>query len=573
MTHDKPSFTFILHTHLPYVLYHGTWPHGTDWLYEAASECYLPLLNVFYRLLEKDILPKVTIGLSPVLTEQLSHPMFHEGLVDYLKERILAAELDIKEFTDTGQPEMLKLSRMWYEHYQEIIDNYQKRYEGNITGAFRKLEEEGAIEIITCAATHGYLPLLGLDQSINAQLRQAIATHQRHYGKKPRGIWLPECAYRPGYEWKTPVESDIPPAFRRGIESFLSQEALRYFFVDTDLLKGGEAVDVYLERFPALRALWERMESARAKLPEKEQPLSHHRPYWVGGDYEGEGAIPTAVFVRDPDTALVVWSGEHGYPGDGNYLEFHKKRFPNGHRYWKVTSSKSDLADKKIYEPEAVKRRLEENSHHFVALVERKLTESALQLEFPPILVSPYDTELFGHWWFEGPIWMEKVLEKMSRNDKVKLMTAGEYLEKYPPVEAIAMPEGSWGQGGFHWIWLNDDTHWTWVHLYQDEIRMVKLVEKTHNTDHPDIKRILQQLGRELLLEQASDWQFLISTWSARDYAEARFSEHHERFDRIACIIEKALENKPITNEDWNYIIAVEKSDPIFQNLEPDIWH
>jgi 1,4-alpha-glucan branching enzyme len=276
--------------------------------------------------------------------------------------------------------------------------------------------------------------------------------------------------------------------------------------------------------------------------------------------------------VRDPDTALVVWSGEHGYPGDGNYLEFHKKRFPHGHRYWKVTSAKSDLADKLIYNPYEVESRIEENAEHFARLVEAKLMASAGQLNFPPILTAPFDTELFGHWWFEGPLWMEKVLRKIHNAGVVELRTASEYLEKYPPDTAITMPEGSWGQGGFHWIWLNENTTWTWHHLYEDELRMIEILKQSRFQDEPLFSRILRQLGRELLLEQGSDWQFLISTWSARDYAEARFAEHHARFIRIAKMAEMRLKGQELPEEELNYLNAVESSDPIFPDLNPDIW-
>jgi len=573
MPDHKPAFSFVLHTHLPYVLYHGTWPHGTDWLYEAAAECYLPLLNSFYRLTEEGIAPKVTIDISPILAEQLAHAKFIAGLNDYLDERIQAGEYDIEEFSSTGQPEMLNLALMWRDHFQALKSAFTGKYRQDLPGAFRKLEEQGALEIITCGATHGYLPLLGLDESIRAQLRQAKATHKGHFHRLPRGIWLPECAYRPGYNWKTPVESAIPAQERLGLETFLAEEEIRYFFVDTDLLKGGEVVDVYLDRFPGLKALYERMEAARTKLPEKERKLTHFRPYWVGGKY-AEGQIPVAVFVRDPETALVVWSGEHGYPGDGNYLEFHKKRFPNGHRYWKVTSPKADLADKGLYDPQAIAGRLNENSDHFVELVENQLLKAQSGLtSSPPMLIAPYDTELFGHWWFEGPLWMEQVLRKLHLNSKVRLLTAGEYLESYPPDEAISMPEGSWGQGGFHWIWLNDDTHWTWTHLYEDEQRMVELTVKIGGEqDTAEFQRILKQLGRELLLEQASDWQFLISTWSARDYAESRFTEHHHRFVKLAALAEKYLNGQRLTPEDYNYLAAVEKSDPVFPNLNPAVW-
>lgn len=572
MLKDKPAFTFVLHTHLPYVLYHGTWPHGTDWLYEAAAECYVPLLNAFNRLHDEGIEPKVTIDMSPVLTEQLAHPMFNEGFTAYLEERIEAGNLDITEFQATGQEDMLKLAIIWRDYYTAIKRSFVDDYYNNIPGAFRKLEEAGALEIITCGVTHGYMPLLGKDESINAQLRQAKSSHEHHYGVKPRGIWLPECAYRPGYRWEAPVESTIEPSERKGIESFLSAEGLKYFFVDTDLLKGGESVDVYLDRFPGLKALYERMDAARTKLPESEKKLTQFRPYWVGGEYP-EGAVPAAVFVRDPDTAQVVWSGAHGYPGDGRYLEFHKKRFPNGHRYWSVTSSKADLADKKMYDPSAVPGRIAENSDHFVSLVENSLAQAETGMDMPPILTAPYDTELFGHWWFEGPAWIESVLRKIHLNGKVRLMTAGEYLENYPPDEAISMPEGSWGQGGFHWIWLNEETKWTWEHLYKDETRMVEFVRRLGEFKaSTEYLRILKQLGRELLLEQASDWQFLISTWSARDYAESRFVEHHDRFTRLAEMADKIVMHENISPEAWNYLSAVEKSDSIFPDIDPAIW-
>jgi len=464
---------------------------------------------------------------------------------------------------------MHRLAVMWRDHYGSLRDDFKNKYERDIPGAFRKLENAGALEIITCAATHGYLPLLGTDNAIRGQLRQGITTHEHHFNRKPRGIWLPECAYRPGYNWSTPVESEIPPSERKGIESFLSEAGLRYFIVDTDLLKGGEGVDVYLDRFPGLKALWERMEKGREKTPEKEYPRTHHRPYWIGGDY-GEN-LPVAVFVRDPDTALVVWSGEHGYPGDGHYLEFHKKRFPNGHHYWSVTSSKTDLADKQLYNPAYIEDRLDENAEHFANLVAKKLKDSEILTDFPPFLSAPYDTELFGHWWFEGPRWMEKVLRKIHQKGDVQLLTAGEYLEAYPPDEAISLPEGSWGQGGFHWIWLNDDTNWTWKHLYKDELKMNRLAV-ADSGDNQMLSRVLKQLGRELLLAQGSDWQFLISTWSARDYAEARFAEHQARFDRLAAMAEKLIDNIALNEEEMNYLRAVEESDDIFKDINPEIW-
>lgn len=558
----KGYFTFVLHAHLPYVLGHGRWPHGTNWLNEAASETYIPILLLCESLIQKGISPKLTIGISPVLCEQLAHESFKSEFSNYIRERIEAAGQDAEEFYRTGQDDFIKLAHRWEQFYRQIASTFSDTYGQDLIGAFRRLQDDGHIEILTCGATHGYLPLLSQDESCQAQIKQAVKSYKRHFGRQPRGIWLPECAYRPAYVWSPPVSvNGMPESYqRKGIEEFLSENRLEYFFVDSSTLKGGRAIGVYIDRFDALKTLWGRFEEQYKPREEEEEktPLS---AYLVGGR---EGMAPVGIFTRHPDTSLQVWSGEWGYPGDGNYLDFHKKRFPGGHRYWKVTSAKTDLADKQVYNPEWITGRLEENSDHFTDLIHGSLTEHFEKTKNPGILVAPFDAELFGHWWFEGPGFLQRVLEKISRSDNIGLCTAGEYYDLNRPSRVVSLPEGSWGEGGYHYIWLNEWTEWTWKHIYKDELRMKSLAAELADAGELE-RRIITQAARELMLLSASDWQFLISTWSARDYAEARVTTHHEAFNRLSDMAERA---DSLSEGEISYLADLERRDDIFPDID-----
>ncbi|MHB9134396.1 MAG: glycoside hydrolase family 57 protein [Armatimonadota bacterium] len=563
------AFTFVLHAHLPYVLSHGVWPHGMDWIFEAASESYLPLLTACSDLVEEGISPKLTLGLTPVLVEQLRDPSFVEAFDHYLRQRIQSAEENAQEFHQREEPLLERLADRWRDEFTTTRARFHDQYHRDIVGAFAELQEQGHIEIITGAATHGYLPLIGYDASVRAQIRQGVQSYQRHFGRTPKGCWLPECAYRPAYEWKSPIEGVGPqyPALRSGVEEVLSEEGVQYFFVDTHLLMGGVTKGVYLERFTALQTLWEQMQGS-LKGEEAHFDYSPYRSYFCSGSYAGNAV---SFFTRDEKTGLQVWSGEHGYPGDGNYLDFHKKHYPGGHRYWKVTSAKADLADKMAYYPDEVDARLDDNANHFAWLVETILSENPQDGSLP-IITAPYDAELFGHWWYEGPRWIYKTIKRMQQNGKVRLMTAGEHLTAYPPSIGVSLPEGSWGQGGFHWIWLNDWTEWTWKEIYKAEETMRKLAESYAHSDNESLQRLLRQTARELLLLESSDWQFLISTWSARDYAEMRLQEHRDVFTRLAGMTRQYAATGNLPVEDWDFLLTCEKRDNLFPDVNPAWW-
>ncbi len=420
----KGYFSFVLHSHLPYVLGHGKWPHGTDWLTEAAAETYIPLLLTCGRLVEKGISPKITIGISPVLCEQLAHDSFKEEFNHYLIQKIEAAGADATEFYRTKQDSYHDLAKMWEKFYSEIKSSFNDKYKGDLIGEFRGLQDNGHIELISCGATHGYMPLLSQDVSCQVQVKLAKASYKTHFGRDPRGIWLPECAYRPGYEWSPPVEvENLPKSYKRkGIEEFLSENGIEYFFIDSATLKGGKAIGVYVDRFEALKTLWGKFQEQYVPRSEDEGKTPHS-VYLVGSK---EGKMPVGVFTRDPESSLQVWSGEWGYPGDGNYLDFQKKRFPGGHRYWKVTLANSDLADKQIYDPSVISARLDENASHFADLIGNIFDRDKTNSDKSNILVAPFDAELFGHWWFEGPGFLEKAIEKLAASDDIQLCTAGE---------------------------------------------------------------------------------------------------------------------------------------------------
>jgi 1,4-alpha-glucan branching enzyme len=567
----RGAFTFVLHGHLPYVLTHGTWPHGSDMLFECAAESYLPLLQTFDRLVSQGVSPKVTLGITPVLAEQLCDPEFRSPFLDYLDLRSRTAAENRDEFKQQNQPHLAELAEGWRKHFLEIRRAFHEVYAGDLIAGFRRLQDDGHIEIITSAATHGYLPLIGSDESIQAQIKQAVRSYQRHFQRPPRGFWLPECAYRPRYQWASPLPDAGPqqPRLRKGVEEFLAESGIQYFIVDTATLLGGAATGVYLERFAGLQRLWERFRASYRPGP-VDLDKSPYQAYLVASAVEDRP--PVAVFTRDERTGIQVWSGEHGYPGDGWYLDFHKKHFPGGHRYWRVTSSASDLGSKEPYQPDRADQRVPENADHFCRLVHDLLAENHHPNGRFGILCAPYDAELFGHWWFEGPQWLHRVLQGIAADPTVDLLTCSEYLDAHTPQAAVSLPESSWGQGGFHWIWLNEWTTWIWKHIYSAEADMPALAQLSLGSQDSLLSDIVTQAARELLLLEASDWPFLISTWTARDYAEARAAFHHEAFSRLAQMARCRARGEDLSSEDNQFLHDCRTRDSLFPDLDLDWW-
>jgi 1,4-alpha-glucan branching enzyme len=571
--HQPSGFlTFTLHAHLPYVVNHGTWPHGIEWLHEAAAETYLPLLRVLGNLERDGIALRCNLNLSPILLEQLAHPVFKAEFPKYLERKIVAAREDEAYFLSMSEPGYAETARFWYRYFTGALADFQKLGSDIIQG-FRYFNDKGLIEIITCAATHGYMPLLGTDESVRAQIRTAVDTHQHHIGKRPRGIWAPECGYRPASHWSYPVPnadgSPSAPAFDRiGVEQALSESDIDFFFVDTHL------VEEAAQTASPYELLSGNQTHNAAEPKTSDDPRRLYQPYFVDGPYDKRFA--TTAFPRDPRTGIQVWSGDSGYPGDGNYLDFHKKRWPGGHRYWSVTGPRVDMADKQPYNPHAAVERTRSHAEHFVHLV-RETLQSSLDHAIPPILCSPFDAELFGHWWFEGPLWLESVA-RILHNDAsgLQLTTCSEYLERYPRAGFIAMHEGSWGAEGTNHVWLNPDTSWTYTHIYPAELYTREVCTsgkwKEAGPNQPLAERIVKQLCRELLLLESSDWQFLITTGAARDYAELRFETHNDQFNEIKATWQRFCSEGCITQQQESRLAAIELRDSIFADIDPSFW-
>ena len=544
----------VLHTHLPWVIGHGRGPHGQDWLNEGAAECYLPILRVLDRIVEDGGSPRITIGITPVLSEMLASPKFRRDFPSYLDERRGLALRDREEFEAIGNPLAARLAASWEAFYEGATRDFGETYGHDLLAAFSRLQEDGHIEVITSAGTHGYLPLLGRDESVEAQVQAGVSSYRRHFRRAPRGFWLPECAYRPATSWSRPTGA-ARTWNRPGLEDVLVRHGLRYFFVDTHLVAGGTPSGTYGE-------LLEAQETAETRAATGLSPNDAHA-------LATRGRKRIAVFARDPKSSVQVWSADYGYPGDGAYLEFHRKKGEGGLRYWRVTSRPLPLDDKAPYDPNAAAARARAHADHFVATVRETLRAHHRATGRTGVVVAPFDTELFGHWWFEGPVWLEAVLRGLHGD--VTPATASEYLLRSPPSSMITLPEGSWGQGGGHGVWLNDDTRWIWDLVYRAEDAFIDQVREGARRRGNRGSRVLTQLARELLLLEASDWPFLVTTISARDYAEARVKFHTAAFDRLLALARTSVAG-PMPKGDEEWLKELESLDSPFPDIDLGWW-
>ncbi len=500
------SFVLVLHGHIPAVLGHGVWPHGADWLHEAAAETYLPFVAAA-RALDADGVPwKATIGLTPVLCEQLRDPRFPRSFRRYVKHRLAAAGRDARDFARHGH-EAEPLARAWRAHYEEALALFDA-WGGDLVAPFRRMADEGRVEPLASAATHGFLPLLPSDTAAERQVDVGLAAHRRHFGRPARGFWLPECATRPAGTLATPGAGRR--VARRSIPSLLASRGLGYTFVETHLVAGRPGRPAY---GGSGGARW----AAGAPTPTGRSPYVVHR---VESD-----AGSVALLARDPRSSEQVWSGDVGYPGDPAYLEFHRKAARGGLRYWSVTDAKGPLDGKALYDPEATGARVAAHAAHFCDLLE----ETARSEEGARVVVAMFDFELFGHWWFEGIDFLAELFRELARRDgTVRAATAREAVAAAGDAPAIPLPAGSWGRGGDFSVWDNDGTkpYWREVERAEERLREVAAGDPS----------LLAAATRQALFLQASDWPFLVENGSARDYAERRIAEHAGALEALAAM-------------------------------------
>jgi 1,4-alpha-glucan branching enzyme len=488
--------SIVLHAHLPFVRHpeHEEFLEE-DWLYEAISETYLPLLGMFDRLMSDGVPFKLTLTLTPTLVSMLRDELLMKR---YSQRLDRLCELAGKEVVRTqGDESFHRLARFYQEHFEGLRDAFHNKYHRDLVSAFRRLQDAGVLEIITCCATHGFLPLMQVHpESVRAQITVAATHYRQTFGRDPNGIWLAECGYYPG------------------VEKFLAAEGIRFFFVDT-----------------------------HGVMDASPRPL--HGPFAPIFTESG-----VAAFARDPESSQQVWSAEHGYPGDFEYREFYRDigwdlpldyvgpyvqatgdRKNTGFKYFRITGK---TAQKQPYDPGRARAKAEEHAGNFMFNRQKQVEHLASQLGGrPPIVVAPYDAELFGHWWFEGPWFLEALFRKSAyEQDVFKLGTPVDYLQANPENQVSTPSMSSWGANGYAGMWLDESNDWIYRHLGKCSTLMAGLARDFPETDTLK-SRALNQAARELLLAQSSDWAFIMKTGTMVDYAVRRTREHVLRFHRL----------------------------------------
>ncbi|MCS6873053.1 MAG: DUF1957 domain-containing protein [Pyrinomonadaceae bacterium] len=517
-------FCLILHAHLPFVR-HPEYPEflEEDWLYEAITEVYLPLIFIFQNLHNAGAMPRIAMNISPSLCEMLADELLQERYTRHLENLF---ELSHKELSRVSReaPEFLPAAKMYFEIFSVSIDLWNNVYNRNLINAFRQLQDVGVLEIITCGATHGFLPLMSTTQAKRAQIQVAVRNYEKHFGRKPRGIWLPECAYE------------------EGLENLLKEAGLEYFVSDTHAILYGTP-----------------------------------RPrYGVHAPVRCPNGI--ATFARDVETSQQVWSAEVGYPGDPVYREFYRdigwelpieylkphlhrdgNRRHLGLKYYRITGK---TENKKPYIPQLARERAAQHASHFLAERIRQCYELRnLYNGHKPLIVSPYDAELYGHWWFEGPQFLDFFFRKLHYDQKeIEVVTPGDYLDLGIQIQTQQPSASSWGERGYYRVWLNERTDWMYPYQHDAEKKMSELARYYVNPSELE-RRVLNQMARELLLAQSSDWAFQIYQGTTVEYASRRFRSHIHRFYLLA----KQLENKEINEE---LLVEIERRDNIFREMD-----
>jgi 1,4-alpha-glucan branching enzyme len=492
----------VLHAHLPWVR-HPEHPEflEEDWLFEAITETYLPLLAAFERL-DRDRVPyRVTVGVTPPLQAMLADELLRQRYRRHLaKLRELAAR---EARGNAANTPVGKVARFYRDFLDETHAAFEKRYRGDLVAALAAAQDRGSVELITCTATHAFLPLVGSERLARAQVRIGARAFERSFGRRPRGIWLGECAYRPG------------------VDRWLAEEGIDYFFVDQHGVANAVPRPVYGIYAPI-------------RLP--------------GGSH---------AIARDGDASRQVWSAREGYPGDPTYREFYRDlgydadysyirpylhgdgvRRGVGLKYHRVTGA-VELHEKDYYDPAEARRRAGTHARHFLASRMEQARWLRLHMERPPLVVAPYDAELFGHWWFEGPWFLEDLLRGAAEQDEVRLTTVSDDLALVPRVQRCEMGFSSWGAEGYGKVWLNAHNAALYRHQHHAERRFERLLEKSAAAPADErARRVLVAAGRELLLAQSSDWAFIVTQGTSVPYAVKRFRQHLHHFHRLCDDVE-----------------------------------
>lgn len=520
---EKGYLCIVLHGHLPFVRH----PEHEDfleekWLYEAITETYIPILNVFEQLIKDKIDFRITMGLSPPLISMLLDPLLQHRYVHHIEKLIELASREVER--TRWQPEFNRLALMYLSKFNQARYFFVDKYNRNIVEGFKKVQDAGKLEIMTCGATHGFFPLMDVCKaSVMAQVRTAVNQYRKVFHRQPKGIWLPECGYNPGDD------------------EILRENGLRYFFTDTHGILHGTPRPKYGVFAPV---------------------------YCKSG---------VACFGRDLESSKQVWSAKQGYPGDENYREFYRDigfdldfdyirpyihsdgiRTNTGIKYYRITG---ETNNKQVYNNDKAQETAAIHAGNFMFNREKQVEYVAGIIKRKPIIVSPYDAELFGHWWYEGPDWLNYLLRKIAYDQKtIKTITPSEYLEKYPKNQVITPSLSSWGWKGYSEFWLEGSNDWIYRHLHKASERMSELVKLYPNAKVLTLRALNQGL-RELLLAQSSDWAFIIKTGTHTSYAVERTKTHVLNFTKLYYQIRE-------NNIDEGWLRSIEEKDNIFPDID-----
>jgi 1,4-alpha-glucan branching enzyme len=486
----------VLHAHLPFVRHpESDYVLEEEWLFEAITETYIPLLNVLEGLLKDGVEFKLTLSLTPPLISMLRDSLLQDRYDRHLSKLIELA--DRERTQNKHNPHLVYLA----EHYHQEFTTVRRIWEAwdrDLVSAFSRFLHSNNLEIITCGATHGYFPVMQMyPESVWAQIQLACDHYEQNFGCPPKGIWLPECAY---YE---------------GIEYLIAKAGLRYFITD------GHGI-LYARPRPR---------------------YGTYRPIFT--------ETGVAAFGRDHESSQQVWSAEVGYPGAPEYREFYKDLgweadyeyikpyiMPNGQRkntgikYHKITGRGLSLGEKELYDPYWAREKAAEHAGNFIFNRERQVEHLYSIMGRPPLVVAPYDAELFGHWWYEGPWFLDFFFRKAWFDQQTFTLThLSDYLQQNPVHQVCRPSQSSWGYRGFHEYWINETNAWIYPHLHKAMERMIALSDREPQS--PLEERALNQAARELLLAQSSDWAFIMRTGTMVPYAERRTKSHLLRFNKI----------------------------------------
>lgn len=522
----KGYLAIVLHSHLPFVKHpEEEFFIEENWLFEAIIESYLPLLYNFYKLRDEGIDFHLTISLTPPLSNMLSDKLLMGRFKRYVNLRIELIKDIIKEKEGKEKENLL----FYKERYETLYNFFKDTLKGNVINGFIELQNQGFLEVITCTATHELLPLEVHNEIREVQVELGVINYQRIFGKPPKGIWLGECAY-------------TPP-----IDEILAKYGINYTILD-----------------------------AHGLINAKPKPF-----YGISAPIVSSSSV--VFFGRDPEAAKQVWSADEGYPGDFNYREFYKDivydlnekrlknfihpagfKFDSGIKIHKITG-KVGLDKKEFYDRKKAMEMVDTHAGNYMFNREKQIEYLSGIMDRKPIVVAPFDTELFGHWWFEGPEFLAELFRKIHKYSSViKTITLSQYLEEYPVLQVAEPAVSSWGDGGYFRVWLNDKTDWIYPHLYSIGKKMLEIVEKIEPKTELQ-KRALNQLGRELLLAESSDWAFLITVGTAVNYATERENFHINAFNKL---YDQILED----NIDENFLKYLENKDSIFPFLDYKIF-